>query len=382
MVTTYFIYSTYSPNDAANNRALAYMKALSEEHYPVTVIFLMPDAKRSRMEAQLQGVTVEYCWDCHYIDRHIIKNLSYIRYILDIYRRIKPGDIVYLYGEVDLLMLLSRKKGIRLFHERTEHPLVHEPQGRLLRPSIKKYLSVCRKLDGLFVISTCLRDYFVGNGVDQDKVTIVNSIVDTTRFEGLAKQPCEPYFAYCGNGNNRKDKVDELIKVFARVAKKHDDIKFYIIGPMAQVYKDETDNVQLVQNLGLDKRVIFTGMKPAREIPQLLVNAKALFLTRPDTLQNRAGFSTKLGEYLASGNPVVAAGVGDIPLYLKDRDNAFVYTPGNYDAVEDAMEYILIHPDEAQKIGQKGKATAHTYFNAMIEAKKLITVFNEVKGRP
>ncbi len=381
MSKTYFIYSSFAPNGAANNRALAYLKALSEERYSVTALFVMPDDKMSRMEEQLPGITVEYCWDRNYINRRFFKNISYILYLWRIYRRLKPGDIVYLYGGVDLMTILNKKKGIHLFCERTEHPNVYFPKGRLFHPDIKKYLDECKKLEGLFVISTCLRDFFIENGVSKDKVTIVNSIVDITRFEGLEKQECKPYFAYCGNGNNKKDKVDELIRVFARVAARHNDIKFYIIGPTKQVYKDEIDNVQLAHDLGLDGRVIFTGMKPADEIPQLLVNAKALFLTRPDTLQNRAGFSTKLGEYLASGNPVVAAGVGDIPLYLKDRENAFVYTPGHYDAVEEAMEYILTHPDEAKEIGQKGKTAAHTYFNAMIETKKLIAAFNKVKGK-
>jgi glycosyltransferase involved in cell wall biosynthesis len=214
--------------------------------------------------------------------------------------------------------------------------------------------------------------------VSNDKITIVNSIVDTSRFEGIEKQECEPYFAYCGNGNNKKDKVDELIKVFARVAARHEDIKFYIIGPTKQVYKDEKDNVQLVHELGLDERVVFTGMKPASEVPQLLVNAKALFLTRPDTLQNRAGFSTKLGEYLASGNPVVAAGVGDIPLYLIDHENAFLFEPGDFSAVEDAMEYILANPEAANKIGLAGKLAAETHFNSLIESKKLTKAFESI----
>lgn len=375
MPKTYFIYSNFTPNGAANNRALAYLKALSTENYPVTVLFVMPDNKKSRMEEHLPGITVEYCWDKHYIDKRFFKNISYIWYLYKIYSRLKPGDIVYLYGDVDLMLLLSRKKGIHLFCERTEHPKVYYPKGRLLRPSMEKYLSVCRKLDGLFVITTCLRDFFIENGMNKNKVTIVNSIVDTTRFEGLKKQPCEPYFAYCGNGNNKKDKVDELIKVFDRVSARHKGIKFYIIGPTKQAFNDETDNVKLVHELGLDDRVVFTGIKPASEVPQLLVNATALFLTRPDTLQNRAGFSTKLGEYLVSGNPVVAAGVGDIPLYLKDRNNAFVYSPGDYAAVEEAMEYILANPEESQKIGRKGEETAYKYFNAKIEAKKLITAF-------
>lgn len=378
MSNVYFIYGVFSPNSASNNRALAYLKALSELNYKVSVFFLMPDAQNSRMSENLPGISVTYCWDCNYHKGRISKYLSYCRYLFNIYRMVQPGDIVYLYGVVDLLLLLSRKKGVHIFHERTEHPFVHPPKGHLFRPSLKTYLKYCRKADGLFVISTCLRDYFIENGVSNDKITIVNSIVDTSRFEGIEKQECEPYFAYCGNGNNKKDKVDELIKVFARVAARHEKIKFYIIGPTKQVYKDEKDNVQLVHELGFDDRVVFTGMKPAREVPQLLVNAKALFLTRPDTLQNRAGFSTKLGEYLASGNPVVAAGVGDIPLYLKDRENAFIYNPGDYDAVETAMEFILTNPEESKLIGIEGKKTADRHFNSIIETKKLIESFKRI----
>ena len=356
---------------------MAYLKALSSLHYEVTVLFLMPDTKFSRITEELPGIHVEYCWDRHYIKKRFLKNLSYILYLQDVYLRIQPGDVVYLYGGVDMLRLLVRKKGVRVFHERTEHPLVQAPKDRLSHPSLKHYLGYCKKAEGMFVISTCLRDFFVENGVLPEKITIVNTIVDTTRFDGLTNQSVSvPYFAYCGNGNNRKDKVDELIRVFSRVAARHDDIQFLIIGPTKQVFKDEQDNVQLVYDLGLENRVIFTGMKTAAEVPQLLVNSVALFLTRPDTLQNRAGFSTKLGEYLASGSPVVAAGVGDIPLYLKDKKNAFVYNPGNFKAVEDAMEYILANPEEAKSIGEAGKQTANKYFNYLIETKKMIETFD------
>ena len=375
MTKVYFIYRTYTPNNASTNRALAYMKALSALHYEVTVLFLMPDNRFSRISKELPGISVKYCWDKKYINRRVIKNISYIYYLIDVYRCVKPGDVVYLYGVVDLMALLVYKKGIRLYVEKTEHPMVYPAKGRIFHPSLRQYLNYCRKVDGLFVISTCLRDYFIENGVSADRVRIVNSIVDLSRFAGLVKQSCEPYFAYCGNGNNKKDKVDELIKVFARVASRHNDIKFYIIGPTKQVYKDEQDNVQLVHELGLENRVIFTGMKPAAEVPQLLVNSIALFLTRPDTLQNRAGFSTKLGEYLASGNPVVAASVGDIPLYLKDKENAFVFAPGDFKAVEDAMEYILANPEKARRIGEAGRETAHKHFNALIESRKLIEAF-------
>ncbi len=376
MKTVYFIYNNYSPNNAANNRALAYLRSFSQLHYEVTVIFLMPDVMFSRMKEELPYIHVEYCWEKNYINKKFFKNISYFRYLIDFYRRVHTGDIVYFYGGFDLFWLVLHKRGVNVFFECTEHPLVYPPSGRLIHPSLKAFFKSCKKAKGLFVISTCLRDYFVDNGVALNKITIIKSIVDISRFSDLDKQQSPiPYFAYCGNGNNRKDKVDELIRVFAHVAERHKRVQLYIIGPTKQVYKEEQDNVQLVHQLGLDDRIIFTGIKPAEEIPQILVDATALFLTRPDTLQNRAGFSTKLGEYLASGNPVVAAGVGDIPLYLHDKENAFVFAPGDFKAVESAMIFILEHPDEANKIGKAGRITAHENFNALTETKTMIKVF-------
>lgn len=59
-------------------------------------------------------------------------------------------------------------------------------------------------------------------------------------------------------------------------------------------------------------------------MPQMLKNAEALVLDRPNSLQAQYGFPTKLGEYLLTGNPVVVTKVGDIPLYLKDGVSALL----------------------------------------------------------
>ena len=52
--------------------------------------------------------------------------------------------------------------------------------------------------------------------------------------------------------------------------------------------------------------------------------AGAFALPREDALFSRAGFATKLGEYLASGRPVIASATGDVELYLKDDVDAFL----------------------------------------------------------
>ena len=93
----YFIYSSFSPNNASNNRALAYLKALSKLHFKVSVFFLMPDVRHNRITEDLPEISITYCWEKNYHRGRISKYLSYIRYLIGIYRMVQPGDIVYLY---------------------------------------------------------------------------------------------------------------------------------------------------------------------------------------------------------------------------------------------------------------------------------------------
>ena len=78
-----------------------------------------------------------------------------------------------------------------------------------------------------------------------------------------------------------------------------------------------------VASLGLAERVEFTGSVERAGLPGLLKEAAAFALPRASGLFSTAGFPTKLGEYLATGKPVVVATTGDIPLYLSDGVDAF-----------------------------------------------------------
>lgn len=86
-----------------------------------------------------------------------------------------------------------------------------------------------------------------------------------------------------------------------------------------------------MNQLGVQDAVIFTGKVAAEELPNYLVNASILALSRPDSLQARNGFPTKLGEYLATGNPVLVTNVGEIPLFIKHGENGFIAEESNVD---------------------------------------------------
>ena len=371
----YLVSFEYSPNTAPCNRVMAYVKALSELGVKTKVVFFIPDKTFSRFDGELENIEFEYLWDKYYINIPRLKKLSLRLYIRQFIKRLRFDDKVYVYGFPELTVALSKqKRGVQTYQERTEHPDASFVT-RLNSVNKINYLEACRQLSGNIVISQPLKQYFVEKGCQPDRVHVVNMIVDSSRFYGLSKQDTEPYIAYCGTASNNKDGVDELIKAFALVLTKHPEYKLYIIGPTPSK-KQRFENLELVKKLCIDRNVVFYGKVLREDMPQLLKNAQILVLDRPDNLQAKYGFPTKLGEYLLTGNPVVVTKVGDIPLFLKDGESALITEPQKPQDFADKICWAIENPNEAQMIGEKGKLVAEKYFNYIIETQKLINIIH------
>lgn len=372
----YFVYPSYVPNTAVYNRAIAYLKAIDKMQIKIIVVFFLPDDRFSRINYNFRFVTIEYTWDKYYLNQKYLKFFSYAYYLLRFRKNLRSGDKVYIYGANDILRFLENKKGVDVYLEITEHPEVHLSYSRLYKPTVKQHVELCRKTKGMFVISTGLRDYYIQQGVSANSIHIVNMIVDSTRFDGITKQQCDPYIAYCGTASNNKDGVDQLIKAFAIVSSKHPNYKLLIIGSTPSKGQ-RTGNYKLVEDLGIKKNVVFTGMISTREMPQVLKNAEILALDRPDNNQAKYGFPTKLGEYLLTGNVVVVTCVGDIPLYLRDGVSALISEPQNPQAFAEKLCWAIDHPEMARIIGEEGRRVAEISFNNLIETKKIINVITQ-----
>lgn len=364
----YFVPLSYNHLAAASiNRCKAYINGFSQLGVETTVVYF--GSKKEYAENELPHIRFSY-----FRNPFANKWLSYISqslYVIWFLLKLKKGDAVFFYGSAWLwYQVVKWKKGVRVYVEYTEKNEIVGIGGKFLTPSFENFYKACVKLDGVFVISTALREWYVSKGIDRDRIEIINVIVDFSRFEGLQKQQCERYVAYCGTATNNKDGVDQLIKAFAPVAGKHPDVKLYIIGKTPDNHQ-AFDNARLVDNLGLTDRVIFTGPVAIETMPQMLINAEVCALARPDNEQARYGFATKMGEYLLSGNPVVVTKVGDFPLFLKDGESALLADADDVNSFAEKLDWCLTNVEEAKRIGANGKQVAYKYFNYITETKKI-----------
>jgi len=377
MSNNYILSSFYIPSSAATNHALSFIKGFDELGLKAEWLFILPDEHESKCPITFNNITIRYLWKNKFnknkIVKHIYKHFSYAKF----YFSLKPDDNVLLLGTSAYLYNLVRREGVNIYHERTEHPYV----GKISRFnffSLKRYLNSCKKVTGLFVITKALQDFFISQGVSSSKIHVVNMVVNGTRFIDIKRERVEqPYIVYCGNAQNSKDGVDDLLRAFAIIVN-NIDIRLKIIGPAPSV---ASPNWILANTLNITDKVDFLGIIEPQKIPQLLTNAEVAALARPQSLQNTYGFPTKLGEYLMSSVPVCVTSVGDIPLFLKHMDSALLSPCGDVEEFAQNLEWCIEHPVEAKLIGANGKKVALECFNYKSEAKKIIDVIQN-QDRP
>lgn len=370
----YLLYREYNPESAASIRALAYFRGMSELGVQATVVYFFPDDRRSKVQTQFEGISIRYYWDKHFLNVGPLKYLSYLGYILDLKKHLVPGDVMYIYGLNDIKSRFAGIDGVKVYYEVTESPLVSLPGTNLHKPSLSEYLDDCRKMDGIIVISQKLKSYFIEQGIAAEKLRVINITVDSKRFEGVTKDSSSGRsIVYCGSVSNNKDGVDRLIKAFAAICKKHSDVHLCLLGKASSA-DVKNSNEELIRHLKIEDRVSMPGRVAFSDMPQWLVNATVLALDRPNNIQAEYGFPTKLGEYLLSGNPVVVTAVGDIPLFLKDKESALIANPDDNDEFAEKLDWALSHPEEGQMIGERGREIALSQFNYLTETKKLVEI--------
>ena len=101
------------------------------------------------------------------------------------------------------------------------------------------------------------------------------------------------------------------------------------------------------------------------------MNAEILVLPRPASYQAEGGFPTKLGEYLATANPVVATRVGEIPEYLYDKESVFFCNPDSIDSLTTSLKCVLDNKENSRNVGLEGRKVAESVFSTNVQVKRL-----------
>lgn len=213
----------------------------------------------------------------------------------------------------------------------------------------------------LVTISQVLADYYQGIGVPEEKIMVQPDSVDTAMFRPVRESDQSPYQAdainivYTGHLYDYKG-----IPTILESAKLCPRYTFHLVGGAS---KDIKRNEASISKAGL-KNVRLHGIKNYSDVPHYTRHADVLLLP-PSANHPSARWTSpvKLGEYLASGVPVVASSIPALTDWLDETECVF-FTPDNPQSLTHAITKAL-DKSIAARLSLKGvkKAEEWTYSN-------------------
>jgi len=385
---------SYPSGNAPSNRVHLYCKALKQEKgFPFIInlhsTFIEP--QHFNYLDRYEGVPFYYSQKTLMREnRSIMRNINKVKGLINsvvVVKRLKRKHNlkVMFYNtsvteEVILFIFLKLMK-ISIIRDCSEAPffIIQEKKAikfnnLLLHLKLKLY-------DEIIVISDHLNKYF-STIFPQNKIYQIPILVDMERFSNCLNTRIDrkKIITYIGYMGGNKDGLDNLIEIMSIVKKKVNDARLELVGSAPK--EDMLRLKNKVAALGLNDVVVFLGSKNIEEIPSILSNSDLLVLARPDNNQAKAGFPTKLGEYLASGKPVVITKTGEIPKYLIDNKSAYLAAPDDINNFADKVIFAL-NDENSEKIGANGYEVANKNFNYHLYGKEILDIIrnkNQLDG--
>ncbi len=195
---------------------------------------------------------------------------------------------------------------------------------------------------------------------------VINNMVEDQFFATVESREAHSQFQFISVGSLCKRKgFDVLIRAFARI-KDQTNLRLEIIGE-----GEEHEHLQeLICSLGLADRIHLAGLCTSAEVGRALEKADAYVLSSWTET-----FGIVLIEAMAKGLPVVATDCGG-PDDIVDSDNGILVSPGDEEALADAMAYIKEHIKDYNK--ERIIRSCKERFSQDVIADKIISVYKDV----
>lgn len=182
----------------------------------------------------------------------------------------------------------------------------------------------------------------------------------------------ELYFLYCVSAEYIRV-IDTVLKGFKKFSVFRDEYKMVLI--LSGCHSAIDDVYKLLVEQDLSDKVVVKHKIPYDELMNLNKKASGLIVPlNPDFEQDKARFSQKIAEYLASGTVLITNNVGEVGNYFEDKNNAVIVDYSS-DGFYDSFKWIASNRDEAVKIGLRGFETGRKYFDYEVCGRQLHDFF-------
>jgi glycosyltransferase involved in cell wall biosynthesis len=149
--------------------------------------------------------------------------------------------------------------------------------------------------------------------------------------------------------------------------------KLILAGEFAPAsYRDE------IESLWDPDRVEFLGQIPAEELPSIYARSRATVVPYHPCPNHTDASPNKMFEGMAAGLPVIAS---DFPKWrpiIEQHGCGLLVDPLKPESIAEALRWIFEHPDEAEAMGERGRAAAREHYTWESQAAKLLDLYHRI----
>lgn len=336
-----------------DNRVRRYAEALAERGDKVEVVALRRGIEDEAPKV-IKGVT-------SYTLQHRAKNeKSKLAYFFRLARflissgfflarasRQNPYDVIHVHNVPDFLVfatLIPKLKGSKVILD--IHDLVPEfyaskfsvaETSRIVTTLklIEKW--ACNFADHVIISNHLWHEKITARSVHPSRCsTYINNVDMDLFYPRMRTRQDNKFIIFFPGGLQWHQGLDIAIRAFHIIAEKAPMAELHICGEGDQLPALKA----LVKDLGLEHRVLFSPLRPVKEIPQLMADSDlGVVPKRANSFGNEA-YSTKIMEFMAQGVPLVVSRTQIDSYYFNDQVVRF-FESGNIEDLADGMLTLI-----------------------------------------
>jgi len=131
-----------------------------------------------------------------------------------------------------------------------------------------------------------------------------------------------------------------------------------------------------VADAGMSDRIVFTGLVPATEIPELVSAMDVLVHA-----SLREGLARVLPQALASGKPVVSFDIDGAKEVVLDGVTGYLVEPESAEGLLDALTKVLSLPDLGRSLGEEGRRRFANAFRKEEMVRRIAALYEQLLRR-